>query len=224
MDLTQTETYLENLIEKGLLARDEAGRLTCPAMAGISARIRTSRENGRKGGRPRKEPPLTPQNDPRQSVQKMVIPGGAEKPSETQRWETASAGTTTRLSTERSSAADISDDAPWKSVRREMVQIAGLSTALSGIPVRQAMAAGMSAEALLDAARRVAARPGYSPTQITGLGYFVRVAESPASGGVEARDAPRIVHSEPTEFEMKIRAWKEGGYQGPPPRRQQHAA
>lgn len=68
--------------------------------------------------------------------------------------------------------------------------------------------------------RRAGGAGGAYGTAYRGRGLRMGDDSGAARAWQEVLEVERIV----TEFEMKIRAWKEGGYQGPPPRRQQHAA
>lgn len=51
---TDVGSYLETLVAEGLLLRPEGGGLVCPMLAGLPGKASVARENGGKGGRPRK--------------------------------------------------------------------------------------------------------------------------------------------------------------------------
>ncbi len=212
MEVTETETYLETLLETGLLTRDAAGRLLCPAMEGVSARARAARENGRKGGRPRKEPALTPQNDPRQVVAKLPISGGLTKPSETQRWETPSAGvpprTTTTVSEVRSSSSGLSPEAC--ALGREAMEVAGLvGRRIDWRPASEWLAKGHTHAHVIAAIRSRVAKPGYEASRVNSLRYF---------NDVLGEAAPPPVPRDSTPWLDAFEAWELGGKIGPAPR------
>jgi hypothetical protein len=211
MTVAETETYLETLVETGLLARDEAGRLLCPAMEGISARARAARENGRKGGRPRKEPAVTPQNDARQMVAKLPIPGGLAKPTETQAWETPSAGvpprTTTTVSEVKSSSSGLSPEAC--ALGREAMEVAGMVTRRPDwTPAAEWLAAGHTHAHVIAAIRARVAKPGYVASRVNSLRYF-----TDALGEPSPPPGPR----DSTPWLDAYDAWDFGGRIGPAP-------
>ncbi len=213
MEVTETETYLKALLETELLTRDDAGRLLCPAMEGVSAKARAARENGRKGGRPRKEAALTPQNDARQVVAKLPISGGLSKPNETQRWETPSAGAAPRITTSTevngSSTTGLSPEAC--ALGREAMEIAGIvSRRPDWSPAERWLAAGHSAEHVLTVIRRRAASPSYDASRINGLAYFDKAFGKPAP-------QPEPVRRDSTPWLDAVQAWEEGGRIGPMP-------
>jgi hypothetical protein len=217
MEGTETETHLETLIEKGLLARDDAGRLLCPAMEGISARARAARENGRKGGRPRKDAPVTPQNDARQVVAKLPIPGGLAKPSETQRWETPSAGAAPRTTT--STEGTTTESGAWQELAQKAIAVAGLSMKRPDWTVaRDWLEAGHSAEHVLAVVADVAARPGFRAESVTTLRYFSPAIARQASAGPAPVAAGLSINPDgDSPLARAIRAWEESGHRGPCP-------
>lgn len=210
----ETKTYLETLLETQLLARDDAGRLTCPAMEGVSARARAARENGRKGGRPRKDAAVTPQNDARQVVAKLPIPGGLSKPTETQAWDTPSAGvpprtTTTCSEVKSSSSTGLSPEAC--ALGREAMAIAGIvSRRPDWSPAERWLAAGHSAEHVLSVIRARAASPSYDASRISSLAYFDKAIGTPAP-------QPQPIQRDSTPWLDAVEAWEEGGRIGPMP-------
>lgn len=228
MDVTETETYLETLIGKGLLARGDGGRLTCPAFDGISARVRASRENGRKGGRPRKEAAPTPATDPRQIAQPLPIPGGLSKPNETQRWETASAGAAPRgLSSSSSSSTSKSEttqvvarEGEWQRLAQQVAATARLTFRRPDwTPARAWLEAGATPELVLRVVEAMIERPNFDASKVNGLGYFspaiMRALET--SQAEPKGDRSTWAHEE-TDLDRRIRAWEESGHRGPPPR------
>jgi len=77
LDETQLETYLETYAKTRLITYDAAtGLLGLPDCLAPTRRAIASRINGAKGGRPRKNPDVTPQKDPRQRAALLPIPGG----------------------------------------------------------------------------------------------------------------------------------------------------
>ena len=211
MTVSETETYLETLLETGLLTRDEAGRLLCPAMDGISARARAARENGRKGGRPRKEAAVTPQNDARQMVAKLPIQGGLAKPTETQAWDTPSAGvpprTTTTVTEVKSSSSGLSPEAC--ALGREAMEVAGMVTRRPDwTPAAEWLAAGHTHAHVIAAIRARVAKPGYVASNISTLRYFTN-----ALGEAAPQPAPR----DSTPWLDAFEAWELGGKIGPAP-------
>ena len=221
MEQTETETHLETLIEKGLLARDDAGRLLCPAMDGISARARAARENGRKGGRPRKDAALTPQNDTRQVVAKLPISGGLLKPTETQHWENPSAGAAARTSTTTSPEGRETQSRAWRQLAEEAIATAGLTLKRPDWTVaREWMEAGHSAELVLRVIADVAGRPGFQADRVSTLRYFTQAIERQAKAGGAAPVAAPALAVNPdgdSPLARAIRVWEERGRVGPCP-------
>lgn len=220
MEQTETETHLETLIEKGLLARDDAGRLLCPAMEGISARARAARENGRKGGRPRKEAAVTPQNDARQLVAKLPIAGGLSKPTETQRWETPSAGAAPRASSSTSSLEERETQSrSWRELAQEVIAIAGLALKRPDwTTAKEWLDAGHSAEHVLAVVADVSGRASFPREKVSTLRYFTPAIDREAKAAPAA--APVALRADPegpSPLARAIRAWEETGRRGPCP-------
>lgn len=234
MEETEVETQLETLLEKGLLARNDAGALTCPAFGDVSARVRAARENGRKGGRPRKDAAPTPRTDPRQITQILPIDGGAAaKPSETQRWETPSAGLAARGSTTTHTLSKDSNSVVAREASGDWVQLAKDAIAEGDLQHRRLtfvegkvwLAKGAEygkgeaevRSVVLGVVRQVMARPSTPP--ITGLGYFTpmivrvfkgeEVLSDPSVDGEEERSL--------ADFLRASEAWTAGGCKGPRP-------
>lgn len=94
---TEVETHLETLIAEQLILR-EGETLVCPMLREASARTAANRRNGAGGGRPRKGETAEEMHRRRQRELILPIEGGApEKPTETERWNTPSAGAVRRL-------------------------------------------------------------------------------------------------------------------------------
>lgn len=86
ISITQLETYIETYARNLLITYDPAsGTLGLPPALMPSRRALSSRENGKKGGRPRNNSNPLPQDDPRQRTAMMPIPGGKAMDQETQR-------------------------------------------------------------------------------------------------------------------------------------------
>ncbi|MBS7810523.1 hypothetical protein [Roseococcus pinisoli] len=235
MEVSEVETQLETLVESGLLARDEKGRLSCPSLGAVAARAAVARHNGSHGGRPRKGETAEQMHQRRQREMLYPIAGGTpEKPSETQRWETASAGaaprTTSSSSLKSETTQSVARDGDWQQVARRIVAELGLSSPrIVWTPVRDWMAAGATPEIIMRAVHRQAGEKGFDPAKVFSLNFFrneVKAEIGAAASGGSGTAAAFYGHEE-TDLDRQHRAWAESGYRGPPPRlarSQQHAA
>jgi hypothetical protein len=233
MEVSEVETHLETLIETGLLARDDRDRLSCPALGDVAARTAAARQNGARGGRPRKGESSEDAARRRQGELLMPIGGAPEKPSETQRWETPSAGaaprTTSSSSLKSETTPPVAREGEWQQLARDVIAKARLALKRPDwTPARAWLEAGATPELVLRVVAEMAARSTFDPSKITTIGYFTpaitRAIEQPPA----ALPGERVSYGhEDTDFDRRVRAWEESGHRGPPPRLaqpQQHAA
>lgn len=224
---TELETHLETLAQRGVIDRDETS-LTLPDWLGLrDRRAEAARENGKKGGRPRKNAA-----DPRQANILYPLAGGApgapgsetrETESETQA-ETLSRGRP--LSLEDSSSEE-REDAAVLVLLRELAEAGALHQREAGNREaarrwleRGATAAGLR-EAFMASLRRA------KPPRLAPISYFDRLAEDllarPAAALMPARPAEQPEDPATAELRRESRAmWKrytdrEGGTGPCPP-------
>lgn len=162
------------LLAEGLLAR-RPGALVMAEAEEAGKRAAIARENGRKGGRNKKDgsPPVT-----RQIPMALPIPGGRSETQKTQDATEAETLSHAGAGTAAASAAVEGKDS--KQAARELVSmgddlaaLAGLDAANGGYdyrPVQAWITAGIPLETMRAAMQRVMARPGWQGCR--SLGYF----------------------------------------------------
>jgi hypothetical protein len=183
IDETQLATHLETLFERRLLVKAPCGGVGMPPELGLSARQKSARLNGSKGGRPRKDGPLPS--------------GVSRKPEETQtRTERAIATTTTTtdsLDSFESDSVSGSDAAPSAGVSlgNELASLAGhrkSPTARDQALVDGWLDAGATREMLLEVFRAVLARE--KCPRLPALSYFDGAVRDVLASTRVARPAP----------------------------------
>ncbi|GBQ93817.1 hypothetical protein [Gluconobacter albidus] len=209
------ETYLETYAKTQLLTWDrDAQTIGLPASLQPSRRAIASRENGRKGGRPRKNAAVTPQNDPRQRTAIMPISGGkavsAENPAKTRL-----TGTRDKLSlASKSSSEDkLKLDGLMSRIGPKAFEAAGFDPSrdmpnwgVSRVWIAAALAKGMTeddAERLIVAVvRDVADRQRVKGNPASHMGYFSKAVEAAIARG-DIPEAPKTA-----EERKAARAWE----------------
>lgn len=228
--VTELETHLVPLLARGLLVRRADGALECPLLAAGQKRAETSRINGLRGGRPRKDG-----SPPRQRELIMGVAGGLSgQPAETQAKPSGDAvGSVAKLASSPSEEASkqagtCAVPADWQRVGDVAAEAAGFDpvrwTGTTGI-VRDWLAAGADEALVVGVIRGVMERP--NPPAPRHLGYFDKaVREAVAQRG--ARPAVVAV-AEPVSADggaaaraylARFAAWQAAGMPGSPPLRQ----
>lgn len=190
---TELETHLQTLAQRGIIERDDTS-LTLPEWIGLrDRRAEAARENGKKGGRPRKNAPV-----PGQGWMPLPIVGGASNApgAETQETESETRSETlsrARLLSPEKESSEEREEAAVLVLLKELVELgalhpkeAGNLDVAGGWLTRGATLPALR-EAFLAATRRSRA-PRLAP-----IGYFTRIvedllAEAPAAPA-EARAA-----------------------------------
>ncbi|MDB5415089.1 MAG: putative phage protein [Rubritepida sp.] len=234
MDGTEVQTHLETLVETGLLARDDRGYLSCPMLGDVAARTVAARQNGTRGGRPRKgETPEQYAARRRQGEMLLPIGGMAEKPSETQQWETSSAGAAPRTTSSSSLRSETTQPVAHEGEWQKLASLAIAAAALPGkriawTPAQQWEAWGATPELVERVVGDVMRRGTKAPSEISSIQYFSNAIKRAVdeAGGTSAPSAASIVRHQLTGLEARMRTWEESGHHGPPPRLhdQHHAA
>lgn len=209
---TEVETHLETLIAEGLIER-EGDALACPMLREAAARTVAARRNGAAGGRPRKGETVEAMRL-RRAQSEMLMPTG--KPTETQKWETLSAGVSPRTTTTESQTTQSGD---WQKLAQEAIRVAGLQLKRPDwTPARDWLATGLTADAILDMIGDMAARPNFDAAQVTTLRYFTPAIRRQANAGeaMEAVGLSLTPHGD-SPLALAIRAWEERGRTGPCP-------
>lgn len=174
---TELETHLETLAQRGIIERD-ATSLTLPDWLSVrDRRAEAARENGRKGGRPRKNTP-----DPRQAHMMYPFDGGGaatlgEKTQETEtetQPETLSRGRP--LSPEEESFEEREEVAVLV-LLRELVDAGALHPREAGNrdAIRRWLQRGATADGLRNAFAAALRRA--KPPRLAPVSYFDRLAE-----------------------------------------------
>jgi hypothetical protein len=213
---SETETAWNSLAARGLalLGEDGASILMPDAVEGAE-RVKAARNNGLRGGRPRKGE--TPDEAARRRQGSLMLPvaGGLAETQETQRKppEESSHAASSTFSSERQAAApgEVS-----VALGMELAEIAGMDPNGKWTlkPVQVWLSGGATPDQLRDVFTAVASRASYRPP--ASLAYFNEaVAEArsaaivtPEASAAEARIASRTA---------AIAAWQANGCQGPPP-------
>lgn len=209
VSVPEAETALETLLETGLFLRDEAGGLSCPALGDLAARASAARENGRKGGRPRKGE--TPEDAARRRQGSLLLPvrGGHAETQETQPEPRPESSRGERESSSISSSVSL-DARALVALTEELAAMAGLDPVRGGYhagPIKAWLAAGATPELLREV---VAAVRGRSTAEIGSFRYFdaavreaiARPAPAPRGAASDSEDSPYI------------KAWREYEFAG----------
>lgn len=187
---TELETHLQTLAYRGILERDDAS-LTLPEWIGLrDRRAEAARENGKKGGRPRKNAPV-----PGQGWMPLPIVGGAsttvatetqETKSETQS-ETLSRG---RLLSQENQSSEEREEDDVLVLLKELVELGALhpkevgNIEVAGGWLQRGATLPALRQAFLAATRRSRA-PRLAP-----IGYFTRIVEDLLAQAPTAPAAP----------------------------------
>jgi hypothetical protein len=205
MSVSETETYLETLLETGLLLRGEGAALSCPALDGLLSRTGRAAENGRKGGRPRRGE--TPEEALRRRQGHMLMPV------ETKPTKPAAESSCASLTTKTNPIQSVSDARELLTLTEELARVAGMDAArggYNGTAIRAWLARGATPDLLREVVARVAGR---SRNAITSFAYFGRAvdealeeakpraaADTEASPWAEALDAHILAGGRPERF------------------------
>jgi hypothetical protein len=215
---TELETHLAPLLARGLLVRREDGALESPLLVARQKRAETARNNGLKGGRPRRDG-----SPPRQREMVMAVPGGLSAPAaETQaKPGGGTVGSLAKLAEDsQEEAKPASLPADWVRIGAAAMEAAGFDPARWGGHCGQVatwLKQGADEALILATIRRVMARGPAAPQH---FGYFDRAmqealgARSVAPVVVAAVDASL----EPVaDYMRRVDAWEESGRRGVPP-------
>jgi len=197
---TEIETHLETIIERGLLARDADGAVSCPMLQQAATRSEVNRINGSKGGRPRKDG--TPAG---QRSLMLPIDGGAAEKTEKTKTETKPAETPTTTYLSKDNSSEVSSGGSktdWNEIGRKAFEAAGFDPAKSmatwGI-VRQWVADGADEALILDVIERK------THARVTTLKYFdAAIREAIAARGPAKPAWER-------EYEKAVAVWEVSG-------------
>lgn len=171
---TEVETHLETLLETHLVTRRESDGALMIAMPVAAARTSVNRENGGKGGRPRRGETAESAYRRRQGNLTMAITGGKTETQETELQTDAgenprARGLTCTLTKETTKPPDI------LVFGNELAELAGLDPArgmFDFIPLKTWLDSGASADLIRETITAVAARPSYRAANVKGLSYF----------------------------------------------------
>ena len=166
--------------------------MVIPEMELASSRAATSRANGGLGGRPRRnETPEAARLRRSQTAMLLSVPGGAEKPEETQDEKppitTSSSGSLSPAGGK--SAREVSHSA----LGAELATLAGLDPVRQRFdyrPVVDWLSAGISPATIRAAVSQVAEREGYDAGKVHSLRYFTRAVEAGHAEASERVDRP----------------------------------
>lgn len=165
---TELETKIAELCERGLLAREEDGAVSCPMLAQASTRSEINRINGSKGGRPRKNAvpgqiPLPP----------MVIKGGADVKTEKTESESKPAETGSLINNINNNS--IIDSALIMETGNKVLEAAGIDPVRwmgSFSEIGNWLRWGAAPELICETVREVMARSKKTSDGIYALSYF----------------------------------------------------
>jgi hypothetical protein len=195
---TELETKITELCERGLLAREADGAISCPMLAQALTRAEINRENGRKGGRPRKDgaPPG------QRSMPFVGVIGGTDM--ETKKTETETQARDNGISsTTTTSISKSVSESEFTEVGEMELDAIGIDRAKSFIhygQVRQWLKDGATRELILDVVRGVMARPGMTAERIRSLNFFnAAIAEA-----IAKKPAPKPLWEKKWEDDYRI--------------------
>lgn len=226
-EVSEVVPLLGLLIAEGLLA-EEGESLVAPLLREAEARVLAARRNGAKGGRPRRDE--TAEQAARRRQGELLMPIEApRKPPETSAAGFPRTTTTSSSLSERESKSVAREETLQHQLGAEVAQIAGLDASrLDPRPVSEWLEAGASPELVRHVVGQVSRRPGYEAGKVTSLRYFSAaiLRELELSELEPVTQAPSLppLGEVATDFERKVQAWKESGYQGPAPQRATRAA
>jgi hypothetical protein len=225
VSVTETETQIRNLLETGALL-ELADGFALPDWTGIdSQKARSARENGRKGGRPRRD------GAPAQlSLPPMAIPGGRSGappgavPAETQ--ETHGVDATSSSLKEVDSLEVEEEVAERGAIVREL----GALCRMSGSQIRRSsecvdrwLARGATRALLRDVVERIVTRP--NAKSITSFAYFEpAVTEALRQAPIEpiaesVASLPDALVLARRQWAAELERWNADGRKGPSPKR-----
>jgi hypothetical protein len=168
VSVSEVETYLQNLLETGLLLRGEGGALSCPALEGLLARTTRAAENGRKGGRPRRGE--TAEEALRRRQGHMLLPVETKPTKPTAESSCASL-------TKTNPNPSVSDARELLALTEELAQVAGMDPVrggYNGAAIRGWLARGATPDLLREVVARVSGR---ARVAITSFAYFGRAVD-----------------------------------------------
>jgi hypothetical protein len=235
MSVTEFKTHLETQCKTHLFSWDEAEQtLIYEPDEGLSARTKANRENGRKGGRPRKNT-ITERNDPAQRYITMSIQGGRDVSKHGTQSEThapiaklASTDTNQVKAKLRDPSKD-EIDAVYQRIGPVAFDAAGFDPArdtLNWLAARQwaadGLAKGMTADEIervvVAEVSRIAERQRSKGKPAPHLGYFGKaVAQAIATGTVPPVQQTPAQREADQAFVEAMQAWQRGGMKGPRP-------
>lgn len=215
---TEVETHLETLIAERLILR-EGDTLVCPLLREASARTAANRRNGAGGGRPRKGETAEEMHQRRQREMILPIPGGAsEKPTETERWNTPSAGAAARgpTTTENQFTDSVSRDG-WQQLAKDVIAEFGLTHPRPDwTQARLWLEAGATPEQVFAVVRGIVERGTKARSELS-LAYFTKAILRVAKGEAPMPQPASAPPEAPGDFERQMDAWQRNGCRGPMP-------
>lgn len=217
------ETYLKTYAETQLITWDAAsGLIGLPAELQPSRRAVASRENGKKGGRPRKTPKSGVVADQRQGSIVLPISGGKDVARENLD-KTPLAGARDKLSLASTSSSEdkLKLDAMFKRIGPKAFEAAGFDHA-KDVPnwgvvrvwLSSALAKGMTEEQgerlILSVVKDVADRQRAKGNPASHMGYFTRAVDAAIASGI-IPEAPKTLDERKAEraFEAALREYQE---------------
>lgn len=223
---TETETQMETLIAEGLLVRTAEGGLACPLLQPVSTRASRAAENGRLGGRPRRnETPEQARLRRAQITLPLAIQGGGAETQAKPRAETLTTTTTTNSSSpsQSGSVARVPAHASLGAEIAELAELDPVRQRFDYAPVREWLEAGISPADIREGVRQVVTRPGYRADKVTTLRYFgpaIRRVHDGEAPQPAAATHPAAAEDEAAEarYTEAYDAWRFGGRRGAPPR------
>jgi hypothetical protein len=184
-DATRLETHLENLIKAGFLTRHDDGSIEIPDSMPATDRVTAARENGARGGRPRRGE-TAEQAAARRARDAMAMSAASDAETQKTQHETQASkaprarATAATAKESKQAYACAPDDL---SFGRVVAQSAGLEDGCDVGPVLDWLAQGIDRGVILATVRGVVARPNYRVPRT--LGYFsAAIREAPAGGSV----------------------------------------
>lgn len=217
----EVATYLDYLLETGLLIRREPdGAIAVPDPTPLQ-RSSQARKNGSFGGRPRKgETPEQARHRRGQAEMLLSIPGGVETHENRQETEPPLAGARGLAAAKAEDAASKPRDVSQQAVEalgNELGELARMDPngQWTWAPVADWLRMGATPELLREAFRGVIARDGYEVPRV--LKYFDGAVTDALA---KARAAPRPPARDATcpAFDKAFAEWRDGGCIGPVPR------